>query len=180
MRRRSVCPGGAAWSSYRSSIPTSLSGVCVRSGETRISARAEVLTFSRLAQRVFQEKGGSARPVLDKGGRLLLMHLAVRRLRGELNVYRQAGEKAGFLTSLLATADECKSYCIPPELLLEAGESEPERGRRLRELGLVLGAYDALTAQRAEDPRRQAVPSGGYSAGHRLFPGESGLSGRFY
>ena len=126
--------------------------LCAIGGDS-ISARAEVLTFSRLAQRVFQEKGGSARPVLDKGGRLLLMHLAVRRLRGELNVYRQAGEKAGFLTSLLATADECKSYCIPPELLLEAGESEPERGRRLRELGLVLGAYDALTAQRAEDPR---------------------------
>ena len=126
--------------------------LCAIGGDS-VSVRAEVLTFSRLAQRVFQEKGGSARPVLDKGGRLLLMYLAVRRLRGELNVYRQAGEKAGFLTGLLATADECKSYCIPPELLLEAGESEPERGQRLRELGLVLGAYDALTARRAEDPR---------------------------
>ena len=39
------------------------------------SARCEVLTFSRLAHRVFQEWGGSARPVLDRGGRLLLMHL---------------------------------------------------------------------------------------------------------
>ena len=116
--------------------------LCAIGGDS-ISARAEVLTFSRLAQRVFQEKGGSARPVLDKGGRLLLMHLAVRRLRGELNVYRQAGEKAGFLTSLLATAVECKSYCIPPELLLVQGETAPARGPRLRELGIVLGAQVA-------------------------------------
>ena len=126
--------------------------LCAIGGDA-ISARAEVLTFSRLAQRVFQELGGSARPVLDKGGRLLLMHLAVSRLSSELKIYRQAGEKAGFLTSLLATADECKSYCIPPETLLEAGQSAQESGQRLRELGLVLGAYDAMTAQRAEDPR---------------------------
>ena len=37
-------------------------------GGDGVSDRAEVLTFSRLAQRVFQELGGSARPVLDQGG----------------------------------------------------------------------------------------------------------------
>lgn len=126
--------------------------LCRLGGDT-VSARAEVLTFSRLAHRAFQELGGSARPVLDKGGRLLLMHLATARLAGELKVYRQAREKAGFLSSLLATADECKSYCISPELLLEAGETAGEEGQRLRELGLIFSAYDALVADRAEDPR---------------------------
>ena len=124
-----------------------------RLGGDAVSARSEVLTFSRLAQRAFQELGGSARPVLDKGGRLLLMHLATARLAGELKLYRQAREKAGFLSSLLATADECKSYRIAPELLLEAGETAGEQGQRLRELGLILSAYDALVASRAEDPR---------------------------
>ena len=122
-------------------------------GGDGVSDRAEVLTFSRLAQRVFQELGGSARPVLDQGGRLLLMHLAVARLAGELKLYRRAREKAGFLTSLLATADECKSYCISPELMLEAGGAAGEEGERLRELGLIFAAYDALVADRAEDPR---------------------------
>ena len=122
-------------------------------GGDAVSARSEVLTFSRLAQRAFQELGGSARPVLDKGGRLLLMHLATARLTGALKIYRQAREKAGFLTSLLATVDECKSYCISPDLLLEAGETAGESGQRLRELGLILSAYDALVAERAEDPR---------------------------
>lgn len=125
-----------------------------RVGGDAVSARTEVLTFSRLAQRVFQERGGSARPVVDKGGRLLLMHLAVQRVSAALTVYARAGRKASFLTQLLATSDECKSCCIPPELLLEAGQSAPgDEGQRLKELGLILGAYQALTADRAEDPR---------------------------
>lgn len=123
-------------------------------GGDGISGRAEVLTFSRLAQRVFQELGGSARPVLDKGGRLLLMHLALKRLGNQLRVYRRSGDQAGFLTSLITTSDECKSYCITPELLVQAGEETGgTAGVRLGELGLIFSAYDALVAQRAEDPR---------------------------
>ena len=123
-------------------------------GGDGVSLRVEVLTFSRLAQRVFQELGGSARTGLDKGGRLLLMHLALRRLSSELKVYRRSAEKVSFLSGLVATADECKSYCITPELLLEAAQTSGDAaGQRLHELGLILSAYDALVAQRAEDPR---------------------------
>lgn len=42
------------------------------------SARAEVLSFTRLWNRVLTQTGGLAEPVLDRGGRLLLMHQAVR------------------------------------------------------------------------------------------------------
>lgn len=123
-------------------------------GGDGISAHAEVLTFSRLAQRVFQELGGSARTTLDKGGRLMLMHLAVKRLSGQLQVYRRSSEKASFLTGLITACDECKSCCITPELLLEAADAaDAAAGQRLRELGMIFAAYDAIVAQRAEDPR---------------------------
>ena len=123
-------------------------------GGDAVSSRAEVLSFSRLAQRVFQELGGSARPVLDKGGRVLLMHLALKRLVPQLRVYRRSGTKAGFLTSLISTVDECKSYRITPELLIQAGEeNDTTTGERLHELGLIFSAYDAMVQQRAEDPR---------------------------
>lgn len=127
--------------------------LCSAGGDT-VSAHAEVLTFSRLAQRVFQEYGGSARPVLDKGGRLLLMHLAVQRAASLLKVYARAGDKVSFLQQLLVTSDQCKSCCIVPEQLLEAAESaEGDAGQRLKELSLILSNYQGLTAERAEDPR---------------------------
>lgn len=127
--------------------------LCAVGGDT-ISAHCEVLTFSRLAQRVFQEYGGSARQVLDKGGRLLLMHLAMQRTSSALKIYAKAGKKVSFLTQLIATSDECKSCCITPELLLAAGQSAAgDEGQRLQELSLILTAYQTLTADRAEDPR---------------------------
>ena len=43
---------------------------------------AEVLSFTRLASRVFHEAGGASAPVLDAGGRLLLMSQAVALVGG--------------------------------------------------------------------------------------------------
>ncbi len=117
------------------------------------SLYAEVLSFSRLAQHVFQEVGGAARPTLEQGGRVLLMHLAVRRMRVDLQAFRRSGENINFLSGLLNTLNECKSCCITPEMLIEAGETSENGGARLRELGMIFAAYDALTAERAEDPR---------------------------
>ena len=48
-----------------------------RAGGDTISRFAEVLSFSRLASRVFSIEGGSACEETDAGGRLLLMALAV-------------------------------------------------------------------------------------------------------
>ena len=111
------------------------------------SRYAEVLSFTRLANRVFRQAGGLARPVLDAGGRLLLMSLAVSAVQGQLQVFARPSRKAAFLQQLLATADELKTCCVSPQELLDAGED------RLHDLGLILTAYEALVARQAMDPR---------------------------
>ena len=111
------------------------------------SRYAEVLSFTRLANRVFRQAGGLARPVLDAGGRLLLMSLAVSAVQGQLQVYARPSRKAAFLQQLLATSDELKTCCVSPQELLDAGES------RLQDLGLILTAYEALVSRQAMDPR---------------------------
>ena len=55
-----------------------------RAGGDTISRFAEVLSFSRLASRVFSIEGGSACEETDAGGRLLLMALAVEQVRPRL------------------------------------------------------------------------------------------------
>lgn len=118
------------------------------------SARAEVLSFTRLWNRVLTQTGGLAEPVLDRGGRLLLMHQAVRALSSQLTLYAKPSRKAAFLEHLIATSDELKSYCVSPEELAAAGgEEDSQDGQRLRELGLILACYDGLTARLAADPR---------------------------
>ena len=123
-------------------------------GGPQINLRAEVLSFSRLANRIFQQAGGLGEEELDAGGRLLLMYLAVRNASSRLKVYGRPSKRPAFLTSLLATADELKSCCVPPEVLIQAGrDSSGPEGDKLQDLGLILGEYDALTARTALDPR---------------------------
>ncbi len=116
------------------------------------SMYAEVLSFTRLASRVFRHTGESGAPQLDQGGRILLMHRAVQAVQSALTVYARPSRHAAFLQQLLATSDELKSYCVrPEELTLAAGEDGD--GDKLRDLSLILGTYQALVAQRAADPR---------------------------
>ena len=125
-----------------------------RAGGSAACLRAEVLTFSRLANRVFQSAGGLGRAELDAGGRLLLMYRAVQSVASQLSVYARPSRRPAFLTGLLATVDELKSCCVAPEQLSAAGQEIGGReGDKLRDLGLICGAYDALTAQTALDPR---------------------------
>ena len=123
-------------------------------GGDGVSLYAEVLSFSRLANRVFQTAGGLGVEELDNGGRLLLMYNAVKSVADHLTVYSRPSRRPAFLESLLATVDELKSGCVPPEVLITAGQDVggPE-GDKLRDLGLICGAYDALTAKIALDPR---------------------------
>jgi len=125
-----------------------------RAGGSEVSLYAEVLSFSRLANRVFQQAGGLGTEELDGGGRLLLMYSAVKSVSGALMVYARPSRRPAFLQSLLATVDELKSCCVPPEALITAGqEAGGPEGDKLRDLGLICGAYDALTAHIALDPR---------------------------
>lgn len=125
-----------------------------RIGGNQVSRYAEVLSFSRLANRVFQAAGGLGDRELDDGGRILLMYRAVKSLTGQLTVYAKPSRRPAFLQSLLETSEELKSCCAAPELLITAGQDiGGVEGNKLRDLGLICGAYDALTAQIALDPR---------------------------
>lgn len=123
-------------------------------GGNALSLQGEVLTFTRMASRVFAQAGGLARPALDKGGRLLVMYLAVRETQSALTVYHAPSRKPAFLSGLLDTLDECKSYCVQPETLLKAGgELGGSAGDKLRDLGLIFGAYETLCDTLGADPR---------------------------
>ncbi len=120
----------------------------------RASMSCEVLSFTRLAGRLTDAAGGGAAPMLDAGGRMLLMYAALRQVSDALTTYRAPSRKPAFLTGLLATVDECRSYRVEPAALMAAGEELGGRqGDKLRDLGLIYAAYQALEAEGAADPR---------------------------
>jgi ATP-dependent helicase/nuclease subunit B len=108
-------------------------------GGASVCLRAEVLTFRRLVDRVLAAAGGLASPVLDAGGRLLMLRRAVGSVLESLTVLRAAAQKPAFLPELLKTFDECQCYNITPaDLERAASEDEP----KLRDLALLFGAFE--------------------------------------
>lgn len=125
-----------------------------RMGGPSVNLYGEVLTFTRLATRIFQTAGGLSREELDEGGRLLLMYRAVQSVAGSLTAYARPSRRPAFLSGLLATLDELKSCCVAPGELIRVGrEIGGPDGERLSDLGLICDAYDALAAQTSLDPR---------------------------
>lgn len=121
-------------------------------GGAPVCLHAEVLTFRRLCDHILAAGGGLADPVLDAGGRLLLMRRAVREASGQLRALGILAAKPGFLPGLIQTLDECKCYGVTPVLLEKAGASASGAASgRLFDLALIFSAYEMLCAH--TDPR---------------------------
>lgn len=119
---------------------------------------AEVLTFSRLADRVFAVVGGLAQQMLTPAGQLLTLQEAARRVQVGLTAWSGLADKPELLSETLALIDECKSCMIEPEMLFRASEEsaldeDAALSAKLRDLAQILTQYDSLCGETLPDPR---------------------------
>lgn len=122
-------------------------------GGNRISRNAEVLSFSRLADRVFSEWGGIADTETDKGGKLLMMSLAVETVRSRLKIYANCAYKPEFLLKLIDTLDEFRSYCITAEALRRISHTlSGVLAVKTEEFALLMDSFDSVAANLGQNP----------------------------
>ncbi len=122
-------------------------------GGAKINRFAEVLSFSRLASRVFSLLGGAAETQTDAAGKLLMMSLAVEQVRSRLKLYATSVDKPAFLLKLIGTIEELRSFCIDAERLKTAA---PELGGvlavKMEELALLMESFDSVCANLGQNP----------------------------
>ncbi|MBQ6431093.1 MAG: PD-(D/E)XK nuclease family protein [Oscillospiraceae bacterium] len=122
-------------------------------GGDRIGRYAEVLSFSRLANRVFSVEGGIADTQTDASGRLLMMTLAVEQVRSRLKIYGSSVSKPEFLLHLMNMFDEFRSYCITPQRLRQAaGQLSGVLAVKTEEFALLMESFDAVSANLGQNP----------------------------
>ena len=116
---------------------------------------AEVLTFSRLADRVFSEVGGLAQQMLTPAGQLLTLQEAARRVQGGLSAWKGLADKPELLQEALRLIDECKTCAVAPETLFAAAEESEDAvlAEKLSDLAQILTAYERLCEASLPDPR---------------------------
>lgn len=119
---------------------------------------AEVLSFTRLAGRIFAETGGLAQASLDAAGRLLTLHEAARRVQTGMQMYPSLSDRPELLREMLNVIDELKTCAQPPEAVFHAAQEMRADGddllaRKLTDLGALYTAYERLCDETVPDPR---------------------------
>lgn len=145
-------------------------------GGDSIPRFAEVLSFTRLASRVFSTAGGTAIQTLDKSGRLIAMAGALEQVRSRLKIYGAYITKPDFLLQLLQISDEFKSYGVSSETVRRVfPELTGTLAEKIEELSLILEAYDTVCAGVKLDPASRlgllcsALAESDYAEGRTIF-----------
>lgn len=115
----------------------------------------QVYSFTRLAETVFRKEGGAAGRRLSDGGRRILMSSAITACEDQLDVYQNAAQNGRITDVMLTALNEMKMCGILPEQLLDAAEKLEGRGlgKKLSELSLLYGTFEALVAASYLDSR---------------------------
>lgn len=104
----------------------------------------DILSFERLAWRVFEELSCMPEIVLDDMGKSMLLRRACASVEKKLEVYRHHLDRAGFIEQLKSTMSEFGQYRIGEEELFrltEQTEKRPLLNRKLKDLQLLFGAF---------------------------------------
>ena len=126
--------------------------LCSVCGDT-LSQYAEVLSFTGLARSLRAELGGTAKPFLDKGGKLLCMAMAVKECSGKLSMLEKTAYRPEMQSILTSAVDSLKTSCISAENLYEVAEKcGGELGRKLTDLSLIYETYQGILENSYADP----------------------------
>ena len=74
--------------------------------------QVEVLSFTRLAQRVFAEVGGLTRVMIDEQGKHMILRRVINQNLNLLTIYKQAAKQAGFVNKCGQIISDLKQYDV--------------------------------------------------------------------
>lgn len=129
-------------------------------------ARAQVLSFRRLAWKVFLEVGGAARPQLGELGKQMVLRAVIESHRERLRLFGRAAGRPGFIARLAGTLKELRSQLVSAADLdeqrrrLEAEDWKDGPGARgypilahkLHDLALLEAGFREQLRERFTDP----------------------------
>lgn len=103
----------------------------------------DVISFNRLAYRVFQELNQGIPRIIDDSGKVMILRETAEKVKGELHYYSAQLNRPGFLSELKSQISEFYQYRILPELVEEMAERSESVSTRnkLRDLGILYRAF---------------------------------------
>lgn len=104
----------------------------------------DILSFMRLAYRIFDEVGGNDRPVLEDTGKSMVLRKIVARKRRELELFNHEVQKQGFIDELKSLISEFYQYSISIPMLEHMEEAAAEKPLLRGKLHDIIIIYKAF------------------------------------
>ena len=137
----------------------------------------EILSFSRLYNRVCREYGGLHYNYVTPPVKYALMWKNLREISPLLESYSEAAKKDGtFCDMALAAVGEFKSSCIDAAELERAASKLPQDSplaKKLRDLALIYASYSGLVSQTFTDSSDDIMKLSDVLEAHPFFEGAS-------
>lgn len=106
--------------------------------------RVEVLSFTRLAYRVFNEVGGLTRTTISEQGKNMILRKIINDNLESLTIYKKAARQTGLVEKVSSLLASCKQQGIIPADLEQMAENLPEGnlGLKMQDLALLYQKFD--------------------------------------
>lgn len=104
----------------------------------------EVMSFKRLALKVFEELGVNVPTVLDEVGKSMLIRKALISVGDELLVYKGSSRRPGFIDKMKSMLDEMTQYSVSDQALMAAATDldNAQLCAKLHDLTLISRAFN--------------------------------------
>lgn len=114
----------------------------------------EVLSFRRLAYRVFNEVGGITLPHLHSAGKSIIIYKILSKAKNDLRIFTKAADSQGFVATISNLLTEFKRYNLTPEDLKQTAAKLADDDLlkdKLEELGYIYTEYEKNIEEKYRD-----------------------------
>ena len=111
----------------------------------------DIVSFERLAYRIFEEQNVTLKPVLDDCGKLLILRKVIEENKDRLEIYSKNVNKVGFVVNMKSLISELLQYDISVEKLdelLEKCGNKKILGAKLKDISII---YTEFKKELGED-----------------------------
>ncbi|EJO5349236.1 helicase-exonuclease AddAB subunit AddB [Clostridium botulinum] len=106
--------------------------------------KVQVLSFKRMAYKVFNEVGGITAKHMNESGKSMLLHNIIEDCKNNLKVFKKAAKRQGFITTISDIITEFKRYNITPEIIINNLDNIEEENLKykMEDLSLIFSEFE--------------------------------------
>lgn len=106
--------------------------------------QSEVLSFRRMAFKVFSEVGGITRQHMNSSGKDMLLCKIIDENKANLSIFKKSAGRAGFIDTVSQAITEFKRYDVTPQMLAGANEDIKDASLRqkINDIAFIYGEFE--------------------------------------